>query len=56
MESNPQLELAFNFLEYTGVNVFLTKGGNGKDHVSEELERAFPEADDRGGSDGCGGD
>ena len=31
MESNPQLELAYDFLEYTGVNVFLTgKAGTGK--------------------------
>ena len=32
MESNPQLELAYDFLEYTGVNVFLTgKAGTGKE-------------------------
>ena len=31
MESNPQLDLAFNFLEYTGTSVFLTgKAGTGK--------------------------
>ena len=31
MESNPELELAWQLVEYTGVNVFLTgKAGSGK--------------------------
>ena len=31
MKTNPQLELAFDFLEYTGTSVFLTgKAGTGK--------------------------
>ena len=37
MESNPQLELAYDFLEYTGVNVFL-KSGNGKNYVFAGIE------------------
>lgn len=43
MESNPQLELAYNFLEYTGVNVFLTgKAGTGKTTFLRELKRRSP--------------
>ena len=43
MESNPQLELAYDFLEYTGVNVFLTgKAGTGKTTFLRELKRRSP--------------
>lgn len=43
MESNPQLELAFNFLEYTGVNVFLTgKAGTGKTTFLRNLKQRSP--------------
>jgi len=43
MESNPQLELAFNFLEYTGTSVFLTgKAGTGKTTFLRELKRRSP--------------
>ncbi|MFR6383399.1 MAG: hypothetical protein ACLUOS_15475 [Odoribacter splanchnicus] len=38
METNPQLELAFNFLEYTGTSIFLTgKAGTGKTTFLREL-------------------
>ena len=50
MESNPQLELAYDFLEYTGVNVFLTgKAGTGK------IETEITQKDDCGCSHGSGG-
>lgn len=43
METNPQLELAFNFLEYTGTSVFLTgKAGTGKTTFLCELRRRSP--------------
>ena len=43
MESNPQLELAYDFLEYTGVNVFLTgKAGTGKTTFLRELKQRSP--------------
>lgn len=43
METNPQLELAFNFLEYTGTSVFLTgKAGTGKTTFLRELKRRSP--------------
>lgn len=43
MESNPQLELAFDFLEYTGVNLFLTgKAGTGKTTFLHKLKRLSP--------------
>lgn len=43
METNPQLELAFNYLEYTGTSVFLTgKAGTGKTTFLRELKRRSP--------------
>ena len=43
METNPQLELAFQFLEYTGVNVFLTgKAGTGKTTFLQNLRIRSP--------------
>ena len=43
MESNPQLDLAFNFLEYTGTSVFLTgKAGTGKTTFLRELKQRSP--------------
>lgn len=43
METNVQLELAYNFLQYTGVNVFLTgKAGTGKTTFLHQLKRLSP--------------
>jgi hypothetical protein len=43
MESNPQLELAFDYLENTGVNVFLTgKAGTGKTTFLQLLRERSP--------------
>lgn len=43
METNVQLELAYNFLQYTGVNVFLTgKAGTGKTTFLHRLKRLSP--------------
>ena len=43
MESNPQLDLAFDFLEYTGTSIFLTgKAGTGKTTFLRELKRRSP--------------
>lgn len=43
METNPQLDLAFNFLEYTGTSVFLTgKAGTGKTTFLRELKKRSP--------------
>lgn len=43
MESNPQLDLAFSFLEYTGTSVFLTgKAGTGKTTFLRELKVRSP--------------
>ena len=43
METNPQLELAFDYLEYTGTSVFLTgKAGTGKTTFLKELKRRSP--------------
>ncbi|MDR1415126.1 MAG: AAA family ATPase, partial [Odoribacteraceae bacterium] len=43
MESNPQLELAFDYLEHTGVNVFLTgKAGTGKTTFLQQLRTRSP--------------
>lgn len=43
METNPQLELAFDFLEYTGKSLFLTgKAGTGKTTFLRELKRRSP--------------
>ena len=43
METNPRLELAFNFLEYTGTSIFLTgKAGTGKTTFLRELKRRSP--------------
>lgn len=43
METNPELELAYDFLEYTGVNVFLTgKAGTGKTTFLRRLRERTP--------------
>lgn len=43
METNPQIELAFNFLENTGTNVFLTgKAGTGKTTFLRNLKIRSP--------------
>ena len=43
MESNPQLELARDFLEHTGVSVFLTgKAGTGKTTFLRQLKERSP--------------
>lgn len=43
METNPQLELASNFLQYTGTNVFLTgKAGTGKTTFLHNLKVSSP--------------
>lgn len=43
MDINPQLELAFNFLEFTGTSVFLTgKAGTGKTTFLRELKSRSP--------------
>ena len=41
--SNPQLELAFNFVENTGVNIFLTgRAGTGKTTFLHKLRASSP--------------
>lgn len=43
MDINPQLQLAFDFLEYTGTSVFLTgKAGTGKTTFLRELRKRSP--------------
>lgn len=43
METNPQLELAFNFLQFTNTNIFLTgKAGTGKTTFLRELKKISP--------------
>lgn len=43
METNPQLELAYNFLQYTGTNIFLTgKAGTGKTTFLHNLKIVSP--------------
>lgn len=43
METNPQLELAFNFLQFTGTNIFLTgKAGTGKTTFLRNLKTVSP--------------
>ncbi len=42
-QSNPQLELAFNFLQYTNQNIFLTgKAGTGKTTFLHNLKKLSP--------------
>ncbi|HEX7585659.1 MAG TPA: HRDC domain-containing protein, partial [Prolixibacteraceae bacterium] len=42
-QSNPQLELAFNFLQYTNQNIFLTgKAGTGKTTFLKNLKKLSP--------------
>lgn len=42
-QSNPQLELAFNFLQYTNQNIFLTgKAGTGKTTFLRNLKKQSP--------------
>ncbi|WP_106829680.1 HRDC domain-containing protein [Parabacteroides pacaensis] len=43
METNPQLELAFNFIQYTGSHLFLTgKAGTGKTTFLRRLKEISP--------------
>lgn len=43
METNPQIELAFNFIQYTGTNLFLTgKAGTGKTTFLRKLKKISP--------------
>ena len=43
MEQNAQLELAFNFVEFTDRNIFLTgKAGTGKTTFLHELKKSSP--------------
>lgn len=43
METNPQVELAFDYLQYTGANVFLTgKAGTGKTTFLRDLRARSP--------------
>ncbi len=43
METNPQIELAFDFVQYTGTNVFLTgKAGTGKTTFLRKLKQISP--------------
>lgn len=43
METNPQIDLAFDFLQYTGTNVFLTgKAGTGKTTFLHQLKQRSP--------------
>jgi ATPase subunit of ABC transporter with duplicated ATPase domains len=42
-QSNPQLELAFDFLQYTNQNIFLTgKAGTGKTTFLRNLKKLSP--------------
>src|SRR5674476_355864 len=42
-QTNPQLELAFNFLQYTNQNIFLTgKAGTGKTTFLKNLKKLSP--------------
>jgi len=42
-QSNPKLELAFDFLQYTNQNIFLTgKAGTGKTTFLRNLKRQSP--------------
>ena len=42
-QSNPQLELAYNFLQYTNQNIFLTgKAGTGKTTFLRNLKKQSP--------------
>jgi Cdc6-like AAA superfamily ATPase len=41
--NNPQLQLAFDFVEYTGTNIFLTgKAGTGKTTFLHNLKKKSP--------------
>lgn len=43
MQTNLQLDLAFNYLEYTGTNIFLTgKAGTGKTTFLKKLKETSP--------------
>ena len=44
MENNPELQLAWQFIENTGTHLFLT--------ISKTIERAYPQTHGRIGSDG----
>ena len=56
MQTNLQLDLAFNYLENTGTNIFLTgKAGTGKTTFLKKL-KDFPKTDDCGSTYRSGGD
>ncbi len=56
MQTNLQLDLAFNYLENTGTNIFLTgKAGTGKTTFLKNLKR-LPKTDDCGSTYRSGGD
>jgi MoxR-like ATPase len=43
MKENPQLQLAYNFLQYTGRHIFLTgKAGTGKTTFLKNLKKSSP--------------
>ena len=43
MKENPQLQLAYNFIQYTGRNIFLTgKAGTGKTTFLKNLKKSSP--------------
>ena len=57
MQTNLQLDLAFNYLENTGTNIFLTgKAGTGKTTLLKKLKETSPKPDDCGSTYRSGGD
>ena len=43
MENNPELQLAWQFIENTGTHLFLTgKARNRKNYISEKIEGTEP--------------
>ena len=48
MQTNLQLDLAFNYLENTGTNIFLTgKAGTGKTTFLKKILKRLPQKRDR---------
>ena len=57
MQTNLQLDLAFNYLENTGTNIFLTgKAGTGKTTFLKKLKETSPKRNDCGSTYRSGGD